>query len=696
MFTVILLRGRAKGAFAQAKTLFEPFEEEGLLTFVDWNESPHARTIDDALPGIRPVIKGKREWRVVVVDNPDENDLEKAQPDNPFDYVDSEADEAIRLSLKESEHPLVRLAHMLLGYPPIGAKDFEAVYSYKDPDDLMADRVERRAADLAEDGEPVPLPSEVRTMLSGVHDLKIHYREMEYTAEERTRHNELAKRYEFRGNRPTEVIFISTRRPPEDDPHAQLRAAWSADLGRVTSQFVARNDYPSGTRFALYDLVDEQHSDYEQSIMRFWLSVLNMSVNDLPPSSFQSDRVYRIDTEVDTTALVATMNVHLSRLAAIRDRIDAIFRGPGRRPSTELSSLLAAEEVPVEFDQLGGDSITAPTNHYSLATDTPYSESSRWWGDYRRVVERTETLLRKPRRVLAAAVYDARLKAQFLPSSEIELTRYEREDLEDDLSRQIGALAAPATAHLLDRPVVRRMIERHHRSILKTITKRLHSNTIFVAGGIAAGAWILGLVPYLIAAGTAGVAPALGDAALVAVAGLAILLAGAVLVLLWQRRRLLAAIGDLNHELKAIRGQVHGGAAVFGAYLTAVASYMRARSLLIGSAVREDRERTRRLELDQLKLRINRAMVFERGLIQSLGATPVVRNIEGDLHGFDLGNGRRTRRLLQLPSPTGLLVPLNTSGEQITAPYDFVSRLIVERVPLFERPHPVAGDEATE
>ncbi|BDZ47182.1 hypothetical protein [Naasia aerilata] len=353
MFTVILLRGRAKRIFAQARTLFAPYEEEKLLAFVDWNESAGARTIDDALPGIRPVIKGKKEWRVIVVDSPSEQGPDAGQPDNPFDYLDNEVGEAARLSLEESPYPLVRLSHMLLGYPPIGAKDFEAVYSYRDPDDLAGNRIERRAADLA-DGGPVPQPSEVRQKLAVMHDLKIHYREVEYTADERAKHEALNARYDFRGNRPTEVIFVATRRPPEADPHEQLRAAWSADLRRVPSQFVARNDYPSGTRFAVYDLVDSEHSDYEQNLMRFWLSVLSVSVNDLPSSSFQADHVYRLDVEVDAASLVETMNNHLSRLGTVRNRIDGVFRSPGRRPTADIATLLVDQEVPVDFDHLGG------------------------------------------------------------------------------------------------------------------------------------------------------------------------------------------------------------------------------------------------------------------------------------------------------------------------------------------------------
>jgi hypothetical protein len=327
----------------------------------------------------------------------------------------------------------------------------------------------------------------------------------------------------------------------------------------------------------------------------------------------------------------------------------------------------------------------------------PFSESSRWWSDYAQVVSRTEALLRKPRRVLAAAVYDARLKAQLAPANEVELSRYEREDLEDDLLQRVTALASPATADLLDRQAVRRMVERHHRTILRTIGDRLHAKTIGVAMGVAVVAWIIGLLPYLIGAATSRTAASLGDAALVALFSLVLLLAGGVGALVVQRARLVAQIRDLNRDLRAVRAQVRGGAAVFGRYLTDVSTYMRARALLLGSAVREDQERARLQELERLELRINRAMEFERGLVTSLGAVPVVQKIDGDLGTIDLGNRHRMRRLLQLPLPAGITVPFNTSGERVRAPYDFVSRVLVQRVQLFERADADQRiDEATE
>jgi hypothetical protein len=683
MFTVVLVRHRARHVFARARTLFEPFEEEKLVAFADWNESPRARTLEDAVPGIRALIRGKREWRVVIVDSPVDEGPDEADPENPFDYRDNEPGAGFEPALDESPHPLVRLTHMLLGFPAMGPKGFEAVYSYIDPTRHDGVRREVRASDLAGPDGELPSAAEVRKQLAGMHDFQVHYVELKRTPEDLARYEAMKSRYDFRGNRPLEVVLVSPRRPPEADPHAQLRAAWSTDRGQVPSRFAERNGYPAGTRFAVYDLHDPEHSDYEQDLLGFWLSVLTVAVNELPPSAFQADLVYRLGVEIDVPALVATLNTHLSRLGTVRDRIDSVFRNPVRRPTTDLAELLVAQEIPVDFDSLGSERIAASVDRYSLATDVPFGESSRWWTEYADIVKRVEALLRKPRRVLAAAVYDARVKAQLLPETEIELSQFEREDLEDDLGRQVRALASPATAELLDRKAVRRMLERHHRAILQVIATRLHSSTILVATGVALAAWVLGMSPYVIQSASKG-GPALGDALLVSALGLVVVLAGGVGALLSQRARLLSRIRDLNRDLRDIRTQVHGGAATFGRYLTDLSTYMRARSLLRGSIVREEQERTRLQQLQHANLRIARAMDFERGLVTSLGATPVVQKLDDDLHTFDLGNRQRIRRLLQLPSPAGLTIPFNQTGEQIKAPYDFVARLELKRVALFE------------
>ena len=122
MLTVVILSAGAKQIYNIAKMYFEPFEESGQLCFVEWNQSPSAHSLAEALPGLNAAIRGKGDWRAIVVESAPEtcHPAERTVRDNPFDYLDNLGDaesgrSRLLLNLEESKHPIVRLSHALLG-----------------------------------------------------------------------------------------------------------------------------------------------------------------------------------------------------------------------------------------------------------------------------------------------------------------------------------------------------------------------------------------------------------------------------------------------------------------------------------------------------------------------------------------------------------------------------------------------------
>ena len=71
----------------------------------------------------------------------------------------------------------------------------------------------------------------------------VHFREVDYDAEDRRRHRELRTRYEMKEVRPSEVVFITTRAPVEPDSKAMLLRAWRTEPEQSAARFVDRNDY---------------------------------------------------------------------------------------------------------------------------------------------------------------------------------------------------------------------------------------------------------------------------------------------------------------------------------------------------------------------------------------------------------------------------------------------------------------------
>ena len=370
MFTVILLSQAAKTIYPRAKAFFDPFVDDGRIAFCEWNESDRACTLAQAIPELPEVIRGKGAWRAIVVDHSARSADAHRHPQNPFDFTDNTA---FALNLQDSPHALVRVSHALLGYPAMSARSFEPVITYRGDD---GGRV-HEAVSMGE-GWRARL-----TELSRVaSDVRVDYRAVPYSDDEHAVHAALTERYRVRETKPAEVVFVSTRAHVDLDDRTLLAQAWRTESEQNVSRFVERNDYPPTTRFAVYDLLNPENSGYEQDELRFWLSILTVAVNELPPSAFQGDRLYQLGIEFSDADLADQLNEHMSRLTALREHLDAYLDRTPRAPETQVRDILAEETVLVEFDKLGGEELVVDTAGYGFARDAPRDEAERWAADF--------------------------------------------------------------------------------------------------------------------------------------------------------------------------------------------------------------------------------------------------------------------------------------------------------------------------
>ena len=147
MHTVIILSKHSSDLLKDYRFLFRPFTEKGLVSFCDWNES--GTDLTASVPDLYKLIKGRLQWRAVIVDTePAFGRKNGPVPDekNPFDYPGEAQD------LSEPPHPssvpIIRLTHMLCGYPSSPVKNFEDGYEYTDEITGKTKRV--RASELTE------------------------------------------------------------------------------------------------------------------------------------------------------------------------------------------------------------------------------------------------------------------------------------------------------------------------------------------------------------------------------------------------------------------------------------------------------------------------------------------------------------------------------------------------------------------
>jgi hypothetical protein len=669
VFTVIFLSRAARRIFERSKTFFDPFVDSGEIAFCDWNDSAGAISLQQSLPQLAEVIRGKAAWRAVVVDHAAGESQGARDVENPFDFLDNRE---VRLNIVDSPHALVRIAHQLLGYPALTARDFEPVVSYRGP---AGARVEHQT----EGGD---FQDALRTLGQTHSDVRVEYRELPYPAVERALHEELRARYRMKEVPPSEVLFLSTRSRVDTTEQRQLQRAWRTQAEQHSSRFVERNDYPAACRFAVYDLLNPENSGYEQDELRFWTSVLTVAVNVLPPSGFQAERVYRLAVDFSEPALGELLNAHMGQLTALREHLDLLIETPSYTPETDVRELMRTETVPVQFER-GGNDLVVRTAGYGLASDWPDAESSRWADDFEALQLNADQFIRRPRRVVSRAVSETRQMIRHSIVNDHALSEMDRDEIRDELSKRIGHLVVPATTQILDRRRLVELLEQENDGVRRLLGGRMRIQMVAVVSLVVLLAWVVSFVPYLIQA-------AVSDNAImqwsffVVAAVIVVIAAVSIATLLWMRRRLVQRLHEVNSRMRGFVNDVNAGAQVFGEYLSQVATYMQARAVLIGADRMQGRTRVRRELYRTVRGRANGVIEAEKKIVTSLGQPLNIRRVPGGVSGLDIENSHQVGSFFRFPISTGTAA-FNESGERIAAPYDFVERLSLERLRLFER-----------
>jgi len=691
VFTVIVLSRTAQRRFGEWKEIFLPFIEDGRIAVTDWTHPNTPSDLARAIPGLAEAVKGHDEWRLLVVGTGSEGAFgqEASDPANPFDFVGNwavnqpEEEDHWSLNLEDSPYPLVRLTHMVMGYPEMGTKTFFADPSYWDP--KLHERIyessyveEKAKEGVAEEDAR----KEFTAQLPSRHDVQTHYHQDDYTEDEQKRYRELIRRYEVKQTRPDELVLLSVRDPVVSRPTDELREAWlrgsQSSLWQrgakgEQSRFVDRNDYHPSARFVLFDRPPEDHAAYDLGELRFWLSVLALAINDVPASSFQAERLYKVDVDVDAEGLSETLNAHLGKLAAARDHLDRELRRPMQVTRLEVEEVLEPKQVYVSFDHLNGDELSVPSQGYGLSRNRPTDEMGRWNDSYLNLETSVDIFNRKPKRVLAQAVEITR-ETRLNPSlpSEV-MSDIEREELEEDLSNRIQALASATTRDILDRRRLDEILERHRQEIRGVIRQRMSSSTIAMASGLVAFVWLAAFLPFLIQAFQGG-GVAVAESFLVVLVILGILFTAGLTVLLIMRKALQDRIRDFNQELKHYVHSVKAGASAFADFLSGIATYMHGRAIL------DDQDRQQRAgRLHRLKMLANLEVIKstiarEKSLIKSVGRTVEIRRLNAGTSEFEPWRDDSLSKLLTLPVAPGQC-EFNNTGEYLDAPFNFVDRL---------------------
>lgn len=691
MFTVILLSDTAQRRFDQWKEIFLPFIEDGKIAVTNWVNSSSTRTLSKAAPGLAEAVKGHSEWRLVVVGTGSEGALgsEAADPANPFDFVGNwainQADEENHwsLNLEDSPYPLVRLTHMLMGYPEMGTKNFFADPSYWDREQRKriyeSEFVREKVATGVSESQA---REEFMALLPTRHDVQTHYHQDDYSEDEQRKYRELIRKYEVKQTKPDQMVLLGIRDPLEPRPTDELREAWQRGSKAQPSRFAERNDYHPSARFVLFDRPPEDHAAYDLSELRFWLSVLTLSINDIPASSFQAERLYRIDVDIAADSLANTLNVHLGLLTSARDHLENEIRRPRTLTRLDVEEVLAPKQVAVSFEHLSGDELSVPVEGYGLSRDQPIDEMGRWNEAYAQVESAVEVFNRKPKRVLAKAVETTR-EARHSPSMPTEpLTDIEREELEEELAVRVQSLASATTRDILDRRRLDNLLKSQYQHIRASINERMTSGTILLSSALVAAVWLAVFIPFVIQSFQGG-GVAIAESLLVVLVIFSLLASVGLAVLLIMRKVLRDRLRAFNRELRGYVSSVKAGASAFAQYLSDIETYMHGREVLDEQA-RQDRASERRIQQLYAHLEVLKAAIArEKSLIKSVGRPIEIRRTSQGTSEFEPWRENSLSQLLSIPVAVGQC-EFNGTGEYIDAPFVFVERLSLVHTVLRE------------
>lgn len=693
MFTVVLVSRAAKASLDRWRDLFAPFEQQGDLAFCTWNAGASPRSLHEAVPDLPAAIKGKKEWRAIIIGTGDDTHAARRTSSdfNPFDLEAHDRSLEVASSHEPGMHSayaVVRLTHMLLGLPELGPKGFEAERSYEDPSTrsrISRSQFREQHPELSDDEADAQF--EANFLLGN--NRRTHYRVLHPSSEESQAHAQLAQMYDLDQIPPVEVLLIATRVTSRGTPSDVLEAAWQSAEHKVATRFVERNNYPASTRFLVFDLKPPGHTEFDLNELLFALSVLTLAVNDLPPSGLQAERLYQVELDVDKPSLAAMLNEHLGQLVRVREYIQTRLKDQRPRSGVILREVLPRINVTVDFERLKGEGLSVSLSGYSLAADRPSDDASRWQETLGQLNNEAVRFMREPARALQQAVVETRVKESSLSSDDGALTEIDIAELEIELDSRSDGLVRRASGISVTMEQLQGLIQSNNTRISGAIHERMRWGSIMMASGVVLGAWSLALIPYLIAALFDG-GINLAESFLLAAIVLGVIAGVGLLTLEVMRRQLLAVIRALNRDLRDFVSKVGRGAEDYSAFLSDLVTYASGRRRLLSERRRVKQRQAEKLHLHGLLRRIEDRVETEKSLIRSLDQPVQIEqggHIVADVEQY----GAYTAGRVLLWQPGRTLCEFNRSGDKVKAPFAFVTRLEIVDLALSE-PTPEAVD----
>lgn len=672
MFTVIIQSKRSSDLMKNHKFLFKPFIDDGSVAFCDWNES--GTDIKSSVPDLYNIVRGKKEWRALIINTDSVFDYKGTvcpNRNNPFDYSEYDKEELPH----ESPIPIIRLTHIIGGYSAARTKEFEKAFEYIDEE--SGEKIRVRESELTEE-EIYQLSQDHYESLTSV------YMEKEEDPEIVRLQTELTEKYMFTDIRPSEIILISTKKKVENSEKSRIVESWKNHLEMTSSAFWERNKYPNNCRFLFFDISNTDNSMYQRELAEFWLSVLTVSINKIAASTLQAYRVYRLHVDVSHEELSGIINAHLNKMTSAYVFIKEQLKLRPNYSFDEEEEVITRQSIPVVIEKSEGKSLLMNFGKIGLCRDCPSDELTFWTSQLREKKLRLSEYLKMPRRAINKSAAMLKMKTDSYVGEYYELDKFQLTDLREIMGELETKIISSGADNLIDKNKVDDEIKKVDKKVKKEISYRLRRNTAIIGGLIILLIILAGYIPYLVRMYE------ISDKAFASAIGLSLLMlvlssVGGMVALFTQRVRIVNAMKSFNGVMRGVANNVKAYASKFETYFSDICTYMKAQSILDGINIRKENDLSNYSVLNNHRRALQAAIERDEEWILSYGITRIDEMIPTVTSFFDPNVVPRENSLYYFAANDDENdIPINSTGDYVTAPYKFVEKLWIEREDLFD------------
>lgn len=671
MYTVIILNKKSSDLIQDYKFLFKPFVDKGIIGFCDWNEA--GTDVKTAVPDLYDLIKGKRDWRALVVNTDSVYGYKNCyvpKKSNPFDYSETD-DNTIP---HESNVPMIRIAQMIGGYTATLTKEFEKGFEFFNEEKGEKDRI--KESDLTED--------ELNLLSEQHDDLVAVYIEKEIPAEIKKAQQEMVEKYCFAEVRPTEIDLVATRRKVDNKEKLMVEESWRNHLEMTSSNFWEVNKYPNNSRFLAYDIANSDNSFYKREMAEFWFSVLTLAINKVAASTLQAYRLYRISVDVSEEELGKTLNEHLNKMnsayAFIKEQIQL-------RPETsfdEEDELVHRQIIPVTIDKNDAKELMMSFEHIGICRDWPQDEASVWTIQLRQKKTALDRYFKLPRRAIDKSANYMKNRAESFRGESYVLDKFQLDDLNEKMNELEYDIISSEVKSAIDKKSVDVQLKEIDKNVRKSLGQRLSKRAVFACSTAVLLFTLFGYLPYLISAARSSAKTFVAALVVVLFVILSALLGGLV-ALLVQRGELVSLMGKFNTLMRNVGNSMRSMSQRFETYFSDICTYMRAVSILEGTKKKNVSSDSQSNILLVHKKAISAAIDKDTDWIISYDVKRVEDVISNVTVFFDVNLLPRNNPMYYFEENLEEDdMPINSTGDKLTSPYKFIKKLWIEREDIFD------------